>query len=194
MFYAFLPPHPSSLSGSSYCPGVSLPGLGSRLQVTHNCLTFTFLCLDFLINKIEIIMVPSTKFKGLSSNANKAPRTRAWHKGAALEMQAARPRPPSSWVEGKAQWAADPSCCDKMIGTFSGCSWGFLYCLALVCLALVSATEAFRRTDCPALPLSVVWLSLVAHVPVLCLPEGPAKGGVELQQLVYWVQTWSCRM
>lgn len=93
MFYAFLPPHPSSLSGSSCCQEVSLPGLGSRLQVTHNCLTFTFLCLGFLINKIEMIMVPSTRFKGLSSNANKTPRTHAWHIGVALEMQAALSSP-----------------------------------------------------------------------------------------------------
>lgn len=186
-----LPPHSSSLSGSSYCPEVSLPGLGSQLQVTHNCLTFTFLSLDFLVNKIEIIMVPSTGFKGLSSNANKAPRTHAWHIGVALEMAGCSVlvhRLPG-WV-GKLNEQQTQRCCDQRIGTFSSCSWRFLHCLS----TRVSCKRLLRRTDCPALPLSVVWPSSEAHVPILCLPEGPVKAGVELQQLVSWVQTWSCRM
>lgn len=88
--------HPSSLSGSSCCPGVALPGWGPGLQVTHRWLTFTCLCLRFKVQEVKC------------SLAQKAPGTRAWYTGVAPGMQVALPSlPPCSWVGGKANQAAD---------------------------------------------------------------------------------------
>lgn len=81
------PPHPTSPSGFPCCPEVSVARLRSVVLITLSRLTFTLLCLDFLICKIGMTTI--TEVQGSKcSNASKVPRTPAWHIGSAPEIQA----------------------------------------------------------------------------------------------------------